>query len=218
MRENLFGTSFADIRYGLRGLYKDPAFSLVAIITLAAGIGANTAIFSVVNAVLLQPLPYKDPSRLVVVLHGGRNPVAPANFIDWRNQSTSFERMGAAEYWTPNLTGADRPEKLWALHISSDILPLLGVKPVLGRGFLSEEDNRGRDHQVILSYALWQRRFAGDPGILSRQVVLDGETYAIVGVMPREFKFAPFWATKAELWAPLSLGPRAASRAGSSLR
>src|SRR5215471_16597446 len=207
-----------DLRYGFRMLRKSPGFTAVAVITLAVGIGANTAIFSAVNAVLLRPLPYQDPGRLVVILHDGHNPVAPANFIDWRNQSSSFEGMGAAEYWTPNLTGSDRPEKLWALHISSDILPLLGIQPVLGRTFLPEEDNPGRDHEVILSYSLWQRRFSGDQDVVGRPVVLDGETYAVVGVMPRGFKFAPFWATKAELWAPLSLGARGASRTGNSLR
>src|SRR5215472_10494511 len=126
--------------------------------------------------------------------------------------------MGAAEYWTPNLTGSDRPEKLWALHISSDILPLLGIQPVLGRSFLPEEDNPGRDHEVILSYSLWQRRFSGDQDVLGRPVVLDSESYTVVGVMPRGFKFAPFWATRAELWVPIALGPRASSRTGNSLR
>src|SRR5262249_27293779 len=207
-----------DLRHGVRGLLKNPGFASVAIITLAVGIGANAAIFSGVNAVLLQPLPYKDAGRLVVVLHNGRDPVAPANFIDWRNQSSVFEAMGAAEYWTPNLTGGDRPEKLWALHISSDILPLLGVKPILGRTFLPQEDNPGRDHEVILSYTLWQRRFSGDTRVLGQPVVLDGESYTVIGVMPRGFKFAPFWATKAELWAPLALGARATSRNGNSLR
>jgi predicted permease len=213
-----FSGCVEDLRYGLRTLYKSPGFAAVAIITLAVGIGANTAIFSAVNAVLLQPLPYRDPGRLVVILHDGTNPVAPANFIDWRDQSSVFEGIGAAEYWTPNLTGDDRPEKLWALHVSAEILPLLGVQPALGRVFLSEEDNAGRDHEIILSYSLWKRRFSGDTGIVGRPVVLDGETYSVVGVMPRGFKFAPFWATKAELWAPLALGERAASRGANSLR
>src|SRR5882724_5489217 len=110
-----------NLRYTIRTLRKGPGFTAVAVVTLALGIGANTAIFSVVNAVLLRPLPYKDDSRLVVLLHNGRNPVAPANFVDWRGQNHVFESMGAAEYWTPNLTGTDNPEKLWALHITSDI-------------------------------------------------------------------------------------------------
>src|SRR5262245_709279 len=191
MLADLLDSALEDLRYGARTLYKNSGFTVVAVITLAVGIGANTAIFSAVNAVLLQPLPYNDPGRLVVILHDGHNPVAPANFIDWRNQNSVFERMAAAEYWTPNLTGGDSPEKIWALKLSPDVLPLLGVAPALGRMFLSEEDNPGRDHEVILSHSLWQRRFSGDEGVLGRPVVLNGETYTVVGVMPRGFRFAP---------------------------
>ncbi len=207
-----------DVRYALRMLRKNPGFAAVAILTLALGIGATTAIFSVVNAVLLRPLPYQDADRLVVILHYGSGPVSPANFIDWRSQNHVFERMGAAEYWTPNLTGVDKPERVWALHITSDILPLLGIQPLLGRMFLHEEDVRGREHEVILSFHAWQRRFGGDSGIIGRSIALDGEKYTIVGVMPPEFKFALFWATKAELWAPLSLTGRETERGGNSLR
>src|SRR6476620_11877367 len=121
-------TLLQNLRYAIRALRKSPGFTAVAIITLALGIGANTAIFSVVNAVLLRPLPYKDDSRLVVILNQGRNPVAPANFIDWRRQSRSFSQMGAAEYWTPNMTGTGNPEKLWAMRLSPDIFPMLGVQ------------------------------------------------------------------------------------------
>ena len=211
-------TLLQNLRYTMRALRKSPGFTAVAVITLALGIGANTAIFSVVNAVLLRPLPYKDDSRLVVILNQGRNPVAPANFIDWRNQSQSFSQMGAAEYWTPNLTGTENPEKLWALHVTPDIFPLLGVQPLLGRVFLPEEQDAGKEHEVVLSYSLWQGHFAGNPEIVGRSVALSGETYTVVGVMPRDFKFAPFWATKAQLWAPLALGSRLADRGGSSLR
>ena len=211
-------TLLQNLRYTMRALRKSPGFTAVAVITLALGIGANTAIFSVVNAVLLRPLPYKDDSRLVVILNKGRNPVAPANFIDWRSQSQSFSQMGAAEYWTPNLTGTDNPEKLWALHVTPDIFPMLGVQPLLGRVFLPEEQEAGKEHEVVLSYSLWQSHFAGNPEIIGRSVALSGETYTVVGVMPRDFKFAPFWATKAQLWAPLALGPRLTDRGGSSLR
>jgi predicted permease len=207
-----------DVRYALRQLRKSPGFMVVAVVTLALGIGANTAIFGVVNAVLLRPLPYKDDSRLVVILHKGHNPVAPANFIDWRSQSHVFEQIGAAEYWTPNLTGTDNPEKLWALHVSPDIFPMLGVQPLLGRVFFAEESEAGKEHEVLLSYQLWQSHFAGNPTIVGRSVTLNGENYAIVGVMPPEFKFAPFWATKTQLWAPLALGARVTERSGGSLR
>jgi putative ABC transport system permease protein len=211
-------TLLQDVRYGFRMLRKSLGFTVVAVIALALGIGANTAIFSVVNAVLLRPLPYKDSDRLVVILHDGRNPVAPGNFIDWQSQNHVFERMGAAEYWTPDLTGNTNAEKLWALRITSDVLPMLGVQPLLGRVFSPEEQERGKDHEVVLSYQLWQSNFAGEPGVIGRPMRLDGETYAIIGVMPRGFKFAPFWATKAGLWAPLVLGDKVTNRRQNSLR
>jgi len=128
-------TLIQDIRYGCHMLAKSPGFTAVAVITLAVGIGANTAIFSVINAVLLRPLPYKNPDQLTVILHDGRNPVAPANLFDWQKQNHSFESMGAAEYWTPNVSGTGNAEKLWALRITSEVLPMLGVQPILGRFF-----------------------------------------------------------------------------------
>jgi putative ABC transport system permease protein len=207
-----------DSHYALRQLRRNLGFTVVAILTLGLGIGANTAIFSVVNAVLLRPLPYKDDSRLVVILEKGRNPVAPANFLDWRDQNHVFEQMGAAEYWTPNLTGRNNPEKLWALHVSPATVAMLGVQPLLGRAFLPEEDETGKENEVLLSFSLWQSHFAGDPGIVGQSVALSGQTYTVVGVMPRQFKFAPFWATKAELWAPLAFGARQTDRGGASLR
>ena len=207
-----------DLRYAFRQLRKSPGFTAIAVLTLALGIGANTAIFSVVNAVLLRPLAYKDSDRLAVILHDGRNPVAPSNFFEWQKQSHSFERMGAAEYWTPNVTRTEDTEKVWALRITADILPMLGVQPALGRVFLSREQERGYEHEVVLSYQFWRSHFAGNPGILGQPMTLNGETYEVVGVMPRDFKFAPFWATKAQLWAPLVLGDRINDRDGRSLR
>jgi hypothetical protein len=196
-----------DSHYALRQLRKNLGFTVVAILTLALGIGANTAIFSVVNAVLLRPLPYKDDSRLVVILQKGRNPVAPANFLDWRDQNHVFEQMGAAEYWTSNLTGRN-PEKLWALHVSPAMVAMRGVQPWLRRAFLPEKEQTGKENEVLLSFSLWQSHFAGDFGIVGQSVALSGQTYTAVGVMPRQFqfKFARFGATKAELWAPLAFG------------
>jgi putative ABC transport system permease protein len=207
-----------DARYAARMLVKNPAFSCAAILALALGVGANTAIFSVVNAVLLRPLPYHEPDRLVVLLHGANNPVAPANYLDWRQQNHVFSETGAAEFWTPNLADEDRPEHLWAMKLTPSMFPVLGVEPLLGRTFAADEDNPGRDQEVVLSYRIWQRRFGGDPGILGRIIKLNGKPYAIIGVMPKSFRFAPFWATKAELWAPMAFGDRAASRTGNSLR
>jgi predicted permease len=207
-----------DTRFAVRTLLRSPGFTIAAVVALALGIGATTAIFSVVDAVLLRPLPYADPDRLTVVLHGGRDPVAPANYLDWRREASAFTRMGAAEYWQTNLSGGDRPERVLGLHVTADILPLLGVPPLLGRVFAPEEDAAGRDHVVVLGYRIWQRRFGGDPSVVGRTVALDGAAYAVVGVMPRGFEFPPFWATGAELWGPLPLGDRATSRQARSLR
>ena len=213
----LLDTVFQDIRYGARTLARSPAFTAAAVLALALGIGANAAIFSVVDAVLLRPLPYESPERLTVILHHGDGPVSPANFADWRAEAQAFESMGAAEYWTPNVTSIDKPEKLWALHVTPNIFPIMGVAPLLGRTFLAEEGERGEEHEVVLGYSLWQRRFGGDPRTIGQTLMLDGEQYTIVGVMPRGFKFAPFWATRAELWAPLVLNATS-DRGRNSLR
>ncbi len=207
-----------DVRYGCRSLLRTPGFTAIAVITLALGIGANTAIFSVVNAVLLRPLAYKNPDQLVTVLHDGSGPVAVANYIDWRDQNRSFEAMGAAEYWTPNLTGNDSPEHLTGLHVTQNMLPMLGIQPLLGRLFVAGEDRKGSEHEAILSYRLWRRLFNRDPDVLGKPITLNGEGYTVVGVMPPEFKFAPFWATRAELWAPMAFGDRIHDRGGNSLR
>ncbi len=207
-----------DARYGARTLRRTPVFSLVAVVTLALGIGANTAIFSVVNAVLLRPLPYKDADRLVVALHDGSNPVGAANYIDWRDQSRSFETMAAAESWSSNLTGGEAPEHLLGLRVTQNLLPMLGIDPLLGRLFAAGEDRQGSEHEVVLSYRLWQRLFNGDAKVLGKPVTLNNEAYTVVGVMPAGFRFAPFWATRAELWVPLEFGDRLHNRGGNSLR
>jgi putative ABC transport system permease protein len=215
---NFFDTLFRDLRYGARTLLRSPGLTATAVIALALGIGANAAIFSVVDAVLLRPLAYNEPDRLVTLLHGGTNPVAVANYIDWRDQSHSFEAMSAAEYWTPNLTGVDNPEHLWGLKVTQNLFPMLGVQPLLGRWFVAGEDRTGADHEAIIGFTLWQRRFAGDRNVLGKTVELDGEAYTIVGVMPSDFRFAPFWATRAELWVPDAFGDRIFQRGGNSLR
>src|SRR5215831_8849106 len=209
-----------DGRVAARGLGRTRVFTVTASLALALGIGAATALLSVVDAVLIKPLPYHDANRLVVALHDGRNPVAPANFADWRTQTRSFSGMAAAEYWTPDLTGGDDPGAINALAITSGMLPLLGVRPLLGRLFTAEEDRPGNERVAVISYGLWQRRFGGDPAILEKSISLSGALYRIVGVMPKTFQFAPFWATRAELWAPLVLGPAIAAgdRGGQSLR
>ncbi|HUE02957.1 MAG TPA: ABC transporter permease [Bryobacteraceae bacterium] len=207
-----------DIRYGTRSLSRTPGFTAVAVLTLALGIGASTAIFSVVNAVLLRPLAYQDADRLVTILHYGTGPVATANYLDWRDQSRSFTAMGGADFWTPNLTNSDPPQHLYGMKVTENLLPLLGVDPLLGRLFIPGEDQAGAEHEVILSYGLWQRAFNHDPSLLGKMVTLDGEAYTVVGIMPPGFKFAPFWATHAELWVPDAFGEHIHERGGNHLR
>jgi predicted permease len=211
-------TLLQDIRYGFRMLFKNRSFTVVAVIALALGIGANTAIFSVVNAVLLRPLPYRDPARLVTVLHDGGNPVAPANFLDWKEQNRTFEAMAAAQVWGPSFTGHDEPEQLHALQLSADMFRVLGVEAAHGRTFRDGEDQPGQDHVVVLGDGLWRRRFGGDSRVVGQQITLNGESYTVVGIMPPDFQFAPFWATNAEAWSPLPLGARVGDRRGQSLR
>jgi len=211
---NLVENLLRDARHALRTLRRSPGYSAVALITLALGLGANTAIFTVVNAVLFRPLAYRDADRLAVV----SGTASPANFLDWRAEVRSFEAMGAAEYWTPTLTGSGDPVQIQALHLSEDILPLLGVAPVMGRVPSPEESQPGRGHVAVLSYTAWKNRFAADRAILGRSVTLNGEPYTVIGVMPDGFRFAPYWATQSELWSPISFAGRATSRTASSLR
>lgn len=207
-----------DLRYGLRTLQRSPGFTAVAVLALALGIGANTAILSVVNGVLLRPLPYADPDRLVTILKNGQSPDVPANLFEWREATRSYDAMGAAESWSPNLAGVDRPEAVRSMRTTPEVLALLGVRPVLGRTFAAEEGEPGHEHVVVLGWEAWQRRFAGAADVLGRTVMLDGQSYSVVGVMPRGFRFAPFWNTQAEMWAPLVLGPKVADRSTGSLR
>ncbi|HKW97871.1 MAG TPA: ABC transporter permease [Bryobacteraceae bacterium] len=211
-----------DVRYGARNLLRAPGFTTVAVLTLALGIGANTAIFSVVNAVLLRPLPYKDADRLVTILHNGNGPVATANYIDWRDQSHTFTAVGAADDWTPNISSSSAsdknpPEHLYAMKVTQNMLPLVGVEPLLGRLFVAGEDRVGAEHEVILSYRLWQGRFQGNPNILGRTITLDGDGYRVVGIMPAGFQFAPIWDMHPELWAPEAFGQNIHERDGNHL-
>ena len=206
---------FQDLRHGVRAMLRTPGFTAIAVVVLALGIGANTAIFSVVDAVLLRPLAYRDSGRLVTILMNGDGPVSFGNYVDWRDQSRSFTAMGAAEAWSPNLTGIDSPEHIPGLKVTHDLLPMLGIDPMLGRLFAPEEDKEGANREVILSYRLWQRRFSSDPNVLGKPIVLDGNAYLVIGVMPQGFQFAPFWATKAELWVPSAFGPGVHASGGS---
>jgi predicted permease len=192
---NLIETTLQDVRYGLRQLRRNPGFTLVAALTLALGIGPNTAIFSVVNAVLLRPLPYKDPNQLVEISE--KYPkrgldffaVAPANFLDWQQQNHVFESMAVFGVFSYQyyLGGEGQPEKVRGRRVSVSFFPLLGVHPILGRTFLPEEDGPGH-RVVVLTYAFWQRRFGSDPKVVGRQITLNGESYTVIGVMPKGFQ------------------------------
>ena len=207
-----------DLRDAVRSFLRTPGFTLAATVALALGIGANAAILSVVESVLLQPLPYAEPERLVTILQQGRNPVAAGTFLDWQRQSRSFSAMGAAEYWTATLAGVEEPEKVYALRMTHDVLPMLGVAPMLGHVWSANEDVPGRDREVVISYGVWASRFGARPDVLGATMQLDGERYVVIGVMPKSFAFAPFWATRAEIWAPLAFGPRVTEHGGGSLR
>jgi putative ABC transport system permease protein len=206
-----------DLRYGLRMLMKSPGFMAVALLTLALGVGANTAIFTVVNAVLLRPLPYKNPQGLVQVWES--NPkrgfpqfsVAPPNFVDWRAQNHVFEQMAAMAGGDYNLTGVGAPERVLAADVSADLFSLLGVEPERGRAFLPGEDQPGSPLVVIVSHGLWERRLGADPNAIGRTLTLDGKPYTLVGIMPAGLKYP---SDETELWTPLVFDQRALSGRG----
>src|SRR5687767_492440 len=201
---------FKDVRYALRSLLRRPAFTAIAVITLALGIGANTAIFSVVQGVLLQPLPYPESERLVSLRQSNvtTSPaqpdaqIAPGNFLEWQRQNTSFSSLAAYRTVSYNLTGDGNPERLLAGRVSVGLFKLLGVQPVWGRDFVTEEDQPGREKVVVISEGLWRRRFGGDGNVLGKSLKLDGEDYAIVGVMPGDFRLPD--QRERELWTPIA--------------
>jgi putative ABC transport system permease protein len=207
-------TLWQDLRYGARILLKKPGFTLTAVLTLALGVGANTAIFSVVNSVLLRPLPYPNAERLMTIWedHRARNgPVnewtSPPGFEDWRDQAKSFDHVVALQGWGPTLTGQGDPEQLVGALVSHDTFATLGVTPALGRTFRPEEDQRGVESVVIISDGLWRRRFGADPSLVGKKISLNGESRMVIGVMPAGFKF-PIIAG-ADIWRPIqpALGP-----------
>src|SRR5690348_15734889 len=184
-------TTLHDLKYALRILAKSPGFTAVATITLALGIGANTAIFTVVNAVLLRPLPFQDPARLVLVIEHSNFPVISTsyqNYLDWRDQSHSFVAMEATRGTNMTLTAAGEPERLSARMITAGLIPLLGIKVSVGRNFLPEEDCAGSPGVALISYGLWQRRFGGIQCTLGKTIDLDARPYTVVGVLPQGFQ------------------------------
>jgi putative ABC transport system permease protein len=211
-------SALQDLRFSLRMLRKSPGFTIAAVGTLALGIGATAAMFSVVRSVLLKPLSYHHPDRLVTLLHDGDAPVSPANFLDWKRLNHSFAAMGAASGWSASLTGWGRTEEIVGLQVTEGTMDMLGVASLIGRGFASDEFQPGKDRVVLLSFRLWQRRFGGDPGIVGRNLMLNGEPYLVTGIMPRGFQFTPFWITEAEMWSPLTMSGQADNRHTQVLR
>jgi predicted permease len=206
---NIIADLWQDLRYGLRTLLKNPGFTIVAVVALALGIGANTAIFSVVNAVLLRPLPFKNPQQLVIVwenaAHLGfpKNTPSPPDFLDWQRQNTVFTGMAAMAERSFNLTGVGQPERLDGRRVSANLFDLLGVPALLGRTFVPDDDRAGT-HVVLLSQSLWQRRFGSDPSVIGRAITLNGESYTVIGVMPRSVHLPAYGTWQDKLWVPIA--------------
>ena len=202
-----------DARHAIRQLVRTPVFSIVAVLTIALGVGATSAVFSVVNGILLRPLPFHDPNSLVsvheVVPQFGKFLVAPATFLDWRNQNTVFERLVASASPTETLTGGADPERVQAALVSWDAFHALGVQPALGASFTADHDRPKGPAVMVIGHGLWQRRFGGDPAIIGRAVSVSGAPVTVIGVMPAGFYF-PNRAT--ELWRPIAIDPANAPR------
>jgi putative ABC transport system permease protein len=207
-----------DLKFAFRQLLKNPGFTAVAVLTLALGIGANTAIFSLINAVLFKPLPYREPDRLVMVWEDAsligfpRDTPAPANYADWKARHPGFEDMAATDWRSFNLIGDGEPEKIQAYGVTANFFPLLGVKPALGRVFLPDEDRPGANRVAMLSHRLWQTRFGGALDIIGKDILLNDEKYSVVGVMPADFQFLESYIG---LWVPIAFAPETLAQRGS---
>jgi predicted permease len=205
-----------DIRYAIRNLVKRPGFTLIAVITLALGIGANSSIFSAINALLLRPLPFPELDRVVAIwdkmpsrgiLH---NEVTMANYLDWRAQNQSFEQLSLYRWWNANLTGIDPPERIQGFLVTANFLDVIGLKPIMGRNFTEEENQPGKDAVAIIAHSLWQRRFGGDPNIINKTITINGITRTVIGVMPERFNFPK----GGEVYGPIGISPEVASMRG----
>ncbi|MEO8044155.1 MAG: ABC transporter permease [Spartobacteria bacterium] len=218
-----------EIRHALRLLVKNPLFTLVGILTLALGIGATAAVFTLVNALLIRPLPYQDPARLVLVFehfkdqHLDAIPVSPPEFLEYKKSVRSFEKLAAFNTTTYNLTDGDVPERISGAVVSADLFPLLGVEPIRGRTFRPEENAAGRDDVVLISERLWRRKFDRDPRVLGRKLTADGRPFTVVGIMPASFEFPlPLFnvtggnfGERVDIWQPLGFKDDELKRRGS---
>jgi predicted permease len=202
-----------DIRYALRMVHNSPGFTIVAVLTLALGIGANTAIFSFIDAVLLKPLPYPDADKIVVVWEkppdSERNGISTLNFLDWKNQNTVFTAMAAQTGASATLTGVDVPVELHATRVSAPYFDIFQIKPALGRAFAADEDQPGKEHVVVISHRIWGSRFGSDRGLIGQTISLNNEPYTVIGVMPADTAFDRRYA---DLWLPLAFGPKDMTR------
>jgi predicted permease len=211
-RVNYIENLIQDVRYGLRQLRRSPGFTAVAVLTLALGIGANTAIFSFVDAVMLTRPPFPHPEQIVQLWEkppeGDRNSISTLNFLDWKKQSTVFTAMAAQDWGSVTLTGTDRPVEMRDGQVSAPFFDILGVKPMLGRTFAPDEDQLGKQFEVILSHRIWESRFGADPGIVGRSISLNDEPYTVIGVMPP----GTFDREGQDVWTPLAFGPKHMAR------
>ena len=205
------GNLLQDLRYGFRVLLKKPGFTVVAILTLALGVGANTAIFTVVDAALLRPLPYKEPARLVHLWETtprqqfSEREASYPDYLDWKGNNQVFEDLAGYTRRSFTLTGIDAPDRLQGAAVTDNFFQVLGVEPIMGRSFRKGEDQPGAERLVILSHGLWQRRFGADPNVVGRSLTLNGDSYTVAGILPKDFQFAPAGAV--ELWTPLNPNP-----------
>ena len=219
-----------DIRFASRQLVKQPAFTSIAVVTIALAIGATTAVLSLVNGLMVRPLPYREPEQLVLLLQHFKSqnleriPVSPPEFKDYEARAHSFEKLGAFRYTNFNLAGEDRPERISGATVTADVLPLLGVSPIRGRFFQPEECSLGRDDVVIISARLWQRRFNSDPQIIGTKLLLNGKNFTVVGVMPASFDFplqlfnlgnGGQFGGRADIWKPLAFTEEEMKKRGS---
>jgi predicted permease len=205
----MMGTFLQDIRFGLRMLWKSPGFTIVAIVALALGIGANSAIFSVVNTILLRPLSYKDPEQLVLINHDYpkislKASVSAPGYVHYRDNSQSFSDVAAVTGWNVNLTGKGEPERLQGMSVTANLFTMLGAQAAKGRVLLAQENQPGSNKVVVLSDALWHRRFGGDPSIVGKKITLNGEGYDVVGVMPKGFQFGREIGQIVDLYSPIA--------------
>lgn len=209
---NFLGSVWQDLRFGLRQLRRNPGFTAVVVLTLALGIGANTAIFSVIDAVLLRPLAFPHPDQLVVLKNARNRPLSGPDFLDWQRQNQAFSSMALYTFGQSyNLTGAGQPSYVIGVATEANFFSTLGAAPLLGRTWLNGEDKEGANREVVLSYGLWNGHFSADKGLVGRQIELDGQAHTVVGVMPQRFDFPP--AT--DLWVPIDMNQKAMGFRGS---